>query len=159
MKIDKKGRKLSDSCLSKMGGKGRFSPKHGMKGTAEYRTWADMKSRCLNPNRDSYKNYGARGILVCDRWLNSFENFYLDLGPRPDGYSLERKDPNGNYEPGNVEWIPLVKQQSNKRNNLMVNFRGEVMTATQYALATNQKPDSVRSKIRHGRPLKDATAC
>lgn len=158
MKIDKKGRVLSDKCLKNMGGKGLFTPKHGMKNTPEYRTWADMKARCLNPNRDSFPNYGGRGIKVCERWM-SFENFISDLGRRPEGHSIDRIDPDGNYEPGNVRWIPLVKQQGNKRSNLFVIYLNEKMTATQYALLTGQKPDSVRSSIRNGRKLKDATIC
>ncbi|MFU2317816.1 hypothetical protein [Rahnella sp. PCH160] len=158
MKIDNRGRVLSDACLQTMGGNGRFKPKHGMKNTAEYRTWVDMKARCLNPNRDSYPNYGGRGIKVCERWM-SFENFFADLGPRPDGNSIDRINPDGDYEPGNVQWISLIKQQSNKRSNVFVNYMGEKMTATQYARLTGQKPDSVRSSIRKGRKLKDATIC
>ena len=73
-----------------------------------------MKGRCFNPNNSSFHNYGARGITVCDRWL-TFEHFYEDMGDPPDGYSIEREDGNGNYEPGNCVWADRSTQNSNRR--------------------------------------------
>jgi hypothetical protein len=73
-----------------------------------------MKSRCLNPNGVSYKDYGGRGIKVCERWLK-FEHFFADMGVRPRGKSIDRKDVNGNYEPKNCRWATKHEQETNKR--------------------------------------------
>jgi hypothetical protein len=93
--------------------------KHGharkRKRTSEYMTWEGMKERCNNPNRDTYKYYGGRGIKVCERW-NDFQNFLEDMGPRPDGLTLERKNNNGNYEPSNCCWATRQKQTRNRRD-------------------------------------------
>lgn len=86
-----------------------------------------MKSRCTNPNHNRYEYYGGRGIRVCDRWLESFDNFIRDMGARPsEKHSLERIDPNGDYEPGNVVWATQKAQARNKRlyKNNRSGFRG-----------------------------------
>lgn len=82
----------------------------------EYRAWQNMKHRCYNPNHASYKNYGARGIKVCDEWMHDFTAFYRELGPRPsDNHSIDRIDNDGHYEPGNVRWATRTMQQYNRR--------------------------------------------
>jgi hypothetical protein len=73
-----------------------------------------MLQRCFNPKATGYKHYGGRGITVCERWL-SFANFLADMGPRQAGYSIERNNVNGSYEPDNCEWIPLADQPKNRR--------------------------------------------
>jgi hypothetical protein len=81
-------------------------------------TWEGMKQRCYNPNHFGYKYYGGRDIKVCNRWLNSFEDFINDIGDRPsEEYSLDRINVNGNYEPSNCKWATSTEQAKNKRNN------------------------------------------
>lgn len=95
---------------------------HGMTNSVEYRAWQDMKSRCLNPKHRSYKRYGARGIAVCERWLQSFENFLEDVGKRPAGkrISLGRIGNNKGYEPGNVEWQTDKQQYVNRGKCVLI---------------------------------------
>ena len=83
----------------------------------EYRAWQLMKDRCLNSRGSRFSSYGGRGITICDRWKNSFDNFYSDMGDRPDGASLDRIDVNGNYEPKNCRWADKYEQAGNKRNS------------------------------------------
>jgi hypothetical protein len=82
--------------------------------TPEYQSWLDMHKRCSNPRSERFNAYGGRGISVCERW-SSFENFLSDMGPRPEGYSIERNDVNGNYEQSNCKWIPYEDQYKNRR--------------------------------------------
>lgn len=88
---------------------------HGKAFSSEYNSWQHMKRRCTNENYHAYHRYGARGIKVCDRWLNSFENFYADMGDKPTPeHQLDRIDNDGNYEPNNCRWV-TPKENSNNR--------------------------------------------
>ena len=114
----RKGKVKSCGCFRKeRASQGLPGTRHGKTKSKEYRTWASMKTRCLNPRYSRYPDYGGRGIHICDRWLRSFESFMADVGPAPGlEYSLDRyPNNNGNYEPGNVRWATRSQQQRNKR--------------------------------------------
>lgn len=93
---------------------------HGMTKTYIYQCWAKMRQRCYNKNLKSYKNYGGRGITVCERWNNSFLAFLEDMGYKPtDNHELDRIDNNGNYEPSNCRWVTHTENNRNKRNTVL----------------------------------------
>lgn len=107
---------------------------HGMTKTTEYGIWINMKARCYRKQSTSYKNYGGRGIKVCDRWLNSFENFISDMGLKPSKrHSIDRIDVNGDYNPENCRWATTEQQFRNKRTALLLEIDGEVKTITEWA--------------------------
>ncbi len=95
---------------------------HGQ--TREYKAWHHMKQRCLNPKTKRFSRYGGRGIAICDRWLNSFENFLSDMGKCPSGMSIERENNDGNYEPGNCRWATTSEQNRNTSRKRLVTFNG-----------------------------------
>ena len=97
---------------------------HGMTHTSEYPIWQSMISRCENKNDPNYYLYGDRSIRVCDRWRNSFQDFYNDMGKRPDGYYIDRTDNNGDYEPSNCKWVTSQESAFNRRTNHLLYFRG-----------------------------------
>jgi hypothetical protein len=99
-----------------------------------YNSWKSLRQRCCNPNATGYRYYGGRGIKVCERWKNSFDNFLEDMGNRPGKeYSIERKDNNKGYEPGNCVWATKVEQMNNRKNNYLIDVDGVNKTVGQWA--------------------------
>lgn len=108
--------------------------KHGGAYSREYRIWSHIKIRCRNTNDKMYKYYGGRGIKICDKWFNSFEEFRKDVGPRPSTiHSLDRINNDGHYEPGNVRWATPEQQSQNTRIARKIQFHGGVFSASYIA--------------------------
>ena len=115
----------------------------------ELEAWRGMKRRCYDPKRKDFVHYGARGIRVCERWLNSFDDFLADVGPRPGrGLSLDRIDVNGNYEPGNVRWATQTEQTRNLRTrNRIITVDGVSMCLAAWAEKTGFSPILIHQRI------------
>lgn len=117
----------------------------------EYRSWFSAKQRCVNPNNDRFADYGGRGIIMCDRWLNSFENFYKDMGLRPLGKSLDRIDIDGNYEPSNCRWATAKEQSNNTRY-----MKEKGFNLTDVSKETGIPYETLAARIKRGRSLDEA---
>jgi hypothetical protein len=125
--------------------------KHAMCDTKEYRAWGNMKRRCYDPTVRSYRNYGARGITVCDRWINSFENFISDVGLAPSRFhSLDRIDNAGNYEPSNVKWSTVDEQHHNRRTNRIVEYKGRSMPLSLWCRELGLDYKKTRQRLCNG---------
>lgn len=106
-----------------------------------------MLDRCRNHNNSDFFYYGGRGIKVCDRWKNSFENFLEDMGERPKRTSIDRIDNNGNYEPGNCRWATKKEQNNNQRSNINLTFNGKTQTTAQWADELGMNSGTVRYRV------------
>lgn len=117
--------------------------------TSEYQAWANMKRRCQNPNNPGYKNYGARGIKVCERW-QSYDNFLADMGPKlqPD-LTLERLDNDKGYEPGNCVWVNWGMNCANKRTTHKLVLNGETMCAKEWCKKLGLKYSTYLYRRKH----------
>lgn len=131
---------------------------HGLTNTPTYHCWANMRQRCEDSNCIPYKNYGGRGIKVCDRWLD-FENFLADMGFKPSPMlSIERIDVNGNYEPGNCRWATKLEQANNRRTNVWVEKDGIRLTVAQWEKKLGFSKGLVKMRIRNGwTPIESVT--
>ena len=122
--------------------------------------WSNMIARCDNPKHPSFHQYGGRGIVVCDRWRESYWHFYADIGPRPSPrHSLDRIDRDGNYEPGNVRWGTWADQSRNKVNNVLYEMDGRSMILKDWAAELSLHEYRLRYLVRDcGVPLAEAVA-
>lgn len=152
------GKSLSCGCFAKEETSAR-SRKHGQTNTREWETWHRMKQRCYDANADRFQFYGGRGIRVCKRWLDSFQNFYADMGPRPgNGYSIERIDVDGNYEPSNCRWATTREQNRNKRTNVLITAFGRTQLASDWAREAGVSQTTIRDRLRRGLPAEKAVS-
>jgi hypothetical protein len=122
----------------------------------EYYAWSAIKQRCLNPKSKEYFRYGGRGIKVCARWERSFVNFIRDMGERPKGTSIERKNNNGNYEPSNCVWADKFAQANNTRKNRYIQYDEKRITVQQLANLTCIPYHILSYRIRHNWSVKKA---
>lgn len=152
------GGTVSCGCHRKDRGAKMFT-KHGYYYHSAYKSWSKMMARCNNPNSPDYKDYGARGITVCERW-HDVKNFCDDMGEKPKGkYSIDRIDVNGNYEPSNCRWANDVEQANNRRTSSAIEYEGKICTYANLAREKGIKPEDLRYYIaRRGLSVTDAIA-
>lgn len=129
---------------------------HGMTGHRAYGIWRAMIQRCEYLKAKSFRRYGGRGIVVCEKWRNSFLDFLKDMGIPPKGLSLHRVNNNGNYEPGNCVWADDKTQCLSKSNNHLITFNGETKTITEWANEIGVKTRTMFARIRCGIPIEIA---
>lgn len=130
---------------------------HGGTRSPEYSSFQGMHSRCENPNDRRYKDYGGRGIRVCERWLHSFENFIADMGKRPSPkHTLERRNNDLGYSPENCIWASQKTQSRNKRTNVLFTFNGQTKVLPDWASEYGFKKGTLRSRIRKGWTIEKA---
>jgi hypothetical protein len=124
--------------------------------TPEYNAWKQARMRCQNPRNARFKDYGGRGITVCERW-QKYENFLSDMGPRPSPlHSLDRENNDGNYEPGNCRWATAEQQQRNMRNNNWITAFGETLCLQDWVRRTGLDSKTIRWRIATGWTPEDA---
>lgn len=155
---------LIKSCgCSKIEQMSKLNYKHGHSKSnsrsREYSAWLNMKNRCYLPSKPDYSRYGALGITVCDRWLSSFENFLSDMGICPEGYSIDRINFSGNYEPSNCRWADAKTQSNNRKNILQITYNGKTQSVSQWCDELNLKHRTIRARIYeyHWDPIKAIT--
>lgn len=125
--------------------------KHGLYYAAEYRVWTHLVQRCTNPKNTSYQNYGGRGIKVCERWRESFVNFFSDMGSRPTSkHQIDRIDNDGHYEPGNCRWATVAEQNRNMRRSQKITFNGRTMTIAEWGREIQLAPHALKNRLKKG---------
>lgn len=143
----KRGEYRSCGCWTK--DRMRSSPPaktHGGSNTLAYRSWAAMKRRCLDPSFKDYHQYGGRGIKIHEGWMD-FATFLRDMGERPEGYTLDRKDYTGDYEPANCRWANRLEQGNNTSRNHMLTYKGKTQTMAQWARELDIPYSRLRARL------------
>lgn len=144
------GGTTSCGCMSSRNFGGDRNRTHGLTQTPIYNVWCAMRNRCQNHNQKSYKDYGAKGITVCDKWQN-FEGFYEDMGESyKEGLTIERIKLHVGYCKENCTWITKDEQALNKSNVIMVTYNGETLPLITVCRQLNLKPRSIYYRLRRG---------
>lgn len=123
---------------------------HGMCNTPTYRSWINARKRCFDTQHEKYADYGGRGITMCERWKNSFANFFADMWERPNGHQLDRINNNRGYEPGNCRWANLFQQAQNKRTNALLTLGGKTMCIAEWSRTLNIPVPTLANRLRAG---------
>lgn len=151
------GKTLSCGCLRKEKLVARnVSNSKGRQDSGLYETWRSMLRRCYEPSHPSFRFYGERGIGVCEQWRESFETFLLDMGPCPEGMTLDREDSKGNYEPGNCRWADDLTQGNNRRNVLKFELNGKRVSLAEACRITGISYHTAAGRVRRGWPIERA---
>jgi hypothetical protein len=155
------GTTRSCGCLAREGVSGR-NRKHGFYGTHIYKVWQGMKGRCSDFDSDHYASYGGRGIRVCAEWVASFQSFYSHVSGLEhfgdDGYTLDRIDVDGHYEPGNVRWATANEQGRNKRSNRLLTYQGRTQPMAAWAEELGIDNGTLFYRLSHGWEVERALA-
>lgn len=115
-----------------------------------YTSWQSMIARCYNPRFAHYGRYGGRGIKICDRWRHSFNHFLEDMGERPDGHTLDRKDSTKGYSPNNCRWATPLEQSRNRSSGRFLTFEGRTLTVSEWADVLNISREVLQSRVQLG---------
>lgn len=151
IRLDHVVRGLIKACGCLCNHKVRPRPKCGQSNSHERRAWRHLISRCRNTRDRMYPNYGGRGINVCQRWLNSFEAFLEDMGPRPSpGHSIDRIDNDGNYEPGNCRWTTRVEQARNKTSTRYITAGEATRSLAEWSELTGISRGTISNRLALG---------
>lgn len=134
---------------------GKLFAKHSHTGSKTWVIWAAMRRRCRYKKHDKYDRYGGRGITVCERW-DEYTNFLSDMGERPDGYTLERIDNDGNYEPGNCRWATKKEQARNRSSNHFLEIYDSRKCLAEWAEISGTCQNKIRDRLKRGWPPKEA---
>lgn len=131
---------------------GSKNRRHGLTHRPEHKAWRHIKSRCHNPNDTEFRNYGGRGIAVCEEWRNNFESFFAHIGPRPTPHhSIDRINVNDGYRPGNVRWATVAEQTRNQRRNIWVEHEGRSMILSDFAALFGLPVTALAQRMRYHR--------
>lgn len=145
------GHTKSCSCSQKEITSQHFK-KHGMVNSRTYGSWRAMRERCGNPNNIGYKDYGGKGIEVCDRWKNSFSNFLKDMGERPSNkHTIDREEYTKNYSPENCRWATYLEQAGNTSRNVWIEYNGEKMIMSDWARKFKINPSRISIAHKNGK--------
>lgn len=153
----RRGKAQSCGCLQiEVAKTGDCRRTHGMADSPEYRSWTAMVRRCTDSSAAGYHRYGGRGITVCDRWIDSFEAFYADMGPRPRGTTLDRRENDGNYEPGNCRWATRQEQAGNMSTTVLITANGRTQPMEVWARELGCANKTLAYRLKKGMTHEEA---
>jgi hypothetical protein len=146
----RRGKVRSCGCLQVEAAKKGARRTHGAAHTPEYRSWVSMIRRCTDSSCSYYHRYGGRGITVCEQWLLSFETFLRDMGSRPKGTTIDRKENNGNYEPDNCRWATPAEQAANTSTAVLVTANGKTQPKEAWARELGVSSQAIGYRLKQG---------